>query len=47
MPVTIMLRVNVTTDASVWCGAWKVGENMNLQYLQMNSLGKFVHGRIR
>ena len=46
MPVTVMLRVNVTTDASVWCGAWQVGENMNLQYLQMNSLGKYVHSRI-
>ncbi len=46
MPVTAMLRVNVTTDASVWCGAWPVGENINLQYLQMSSPGKYVHGTI-
>lgn len=45
MPISIMLRVNVTTDASVWCGAWRDGENKNLQYLQMNSLGKFVHSQ--
>lgn len=44
LPVTMMLRVNVTADASVWCGAWPEGETINLQFIQMNLPGMLVHG---
>ena len=43
-PVTMMLLVNVTTDASVWCGAWSEGESINLQFVQMSLPGTSVHG---
>ncbi|KAK8806436.1 hypothetical protein WA588_003006 [Blastocystis sp. NMH] len=38
-----MLLVNVTTDASVWCGAWPEGESINLQFVQMSLPGTSVH----
>ena len=44
-PITILLSVNVSTEATVWCGAWPLGEEMNLKLLQASTPGVVVSGR--
>ena len=44
-PITILLSVNVSTEATVCCGAWPLGEEMNMKKLQANTPGVVVSGK--
>ena len=41
-PISVILSVNVTAEATVWCGAWPLGEEMNLKMLQVSTPGVIV-----
>ena len=43
-PISVILSVNVTAEATVWCGAWPLGEEMNLKMLQVSTPGVIVTG---
>ena len=41
-PITILLQVNVSSEALVWCGAWPFGQFIDFHALQWNISGQVI-----
>lgn len=41
-PITILLQVNVSSEALVWCGAWPFGQFIDFHALQRNISGQVI-----
>ena len=41
-PITILLQVNVSSEAIVWCGAWPFGKFIDFHALQRNITGMAI-----